>query len=100
MFAAEMPVSTTSFLTVSEQNLGLSDGMTGGKRPSERVSVVGNFSVIPSESIHPGLAWANWGKPARGNTINDLALHTGIHNPHALLTLLPNISLSIYKGLP
>ena len=100
MFAAEMPASTTSFLTVSEQKLGLFDGMTGGKQPSERDSVVGNFSVIPSESIHNGVAWANWGKPARDNSINDLALYRAVHNPQALLTLLPNISLSIYKGLP
>jgi hypothetical protein len=100
MFAAEMPASTMPVLTVRDWNLGLFDGMTGGKRPANTDSVVGNFSVIPSCGVLKGVAWANWGKPARPRTIDDLVLHHGFHNPHALLTLLPNISLSIYKGLP
>ena len=100
MFAPEMPASPTSVLTVSERNLGLFDGMTGGKRLVKGRSVVGNFSVVPSGAGPKGVAWANWGKPARPRTLDDLALPSAIHNPHALLTLLPNISLSIYKGLP
>jgi hypothetical protein len=100
MFAAVMPTSTAPVLTLREWNLGLFDGMTGGKRPAKAGSVVGNFSVVPSGSVPKGGAWANWGKPARPHTTGDLDLHHGFHNPHALLTLLPNISLSIYKGLP
>jgi hypothetical protein len=100
MFAAAMRPSTTSVLTVRERIMGLFDGMTGGKLPFRGDSVVGNSSVIPSTSSLPSVAWANWGKHARQRTINDLALSSGFHNPHALLTLLPNISLSIYKGLP
>ncbi len=100
MFAAVMPAFPSPILTVCEWNVGLFDGMTGGKLPSDAESVVGNSSVIPSTSAQPRVAWANWGKHARQRTINDLALCSGFHNPHALLTLLPNISLSIYKGLP
>jgi hypothetical protein len=100
MFAAVMPPSTTSVLTVGEWNVGLSDGMTGGKLPVNPDSVVGNSLVVPNPSVLSSVAWANWGKHARQRTINDLALSSGFHNPHALLTLLPNISLSIYKGLP
>jgi hypothetical protein len=100
MFAAEMPTSSALDLTLSEWKLGVLDGMTGGKRHPKTGSVVGNFSVIPNKAVPNGFAWANWGKPARLRTLNDLVLPSGIHNPHALLTLLPNISLSIYKGLP
>jgi hypothetical protein len=100
MFAAVMPPATTQVLTVREWNVGLLYGMTGGKLAANPDSVVGNSLVVPNPSVLPGFAWANWGKPARLRTANDLALSSGFHNPHALLTLLPNISLSIYKGLP
>jgi hypothetical protein len=100
MFAAEMPTSTAPVLTVSEWKLGVLDGMTSGKHRRKSRSVVGNFPFIPNEAVSTVGAWANWGKPARQRTLIDLALPSGIHNPHALLTLLPNISLSIYKGLP
>jgi hypothetical protein len=100
MFAPEMPPPTTAVLTVSERISAFSDGMTGGKRPAKGDSVVGNFSVVPSAAPSLGSAWVFWGKPARQLTYHDQALQGAIHNPHALLTLLPNISLSIYKGLP
>jgi hypothetical protein len=100
MFAAVMPPATTSILTVRDSNMGLFDGMTGGKLPANPDSVVGNSLVVPNPSVLSGPTWANWGKPARLRTADDLALSSGFHNPHALLTLLPNISLSIYKGLP
>ncbi len=104
MFTPEMS-SFSSYpaspvVTLRDQNLGLFAGMTGGKRPGSHRSVVENFPIIPSDSAERDLAWVFWGKPARSYTIDDLALRGAIHNPHALLTLLPNISLSIYKGLP
>ncbi len=100
MFTAVMHPSATSILTLRGSNVGLFDGMTGGKLPANPDSVVGNSLVFPSPSTPSGLAWANWGKHARLRTGHELALSSGIHNPQALLTLLPNISLSIYKGLP
>ena len=100
MFAAVMPPFITSVPTVREWNVGLFDGMTGGKLTANPDSVVGNSLVVPNPSVPSSVAWANWGKHARQHSINDLALSSGFHNPHALLTLLPNISLSIYKGLP
>jgi hypothetical protein len=100
MLAREMPSSTSSVLTASDQTWDFFTGTTGGKHPSNGSPVVGNFSVVPSVSVPVSPAWANWGKHARRHTINELALSRAFHNPHALLTLLPNISLSIYKGLP
>jgi hypothetical protein len=104
MFAVEMcssiTLSTPPLLTVRERNLGLLAGMTGGKRPEVDGLFVENSSVVHSVSHDQPAAWVFWGKPARLHTATDLALRSAVHNPHALLTLLPNISLSIYKGLP
>ena len=94
------PSSKATMVTLSGGNLGVSAGMTGGKRPENHGVVVGNFPFVPSTSSSDTGAWGFWGKPARHHILNDLALPSAIHNPHALLTLLPNISLSIYKGLP
>jgi hypothetical protein len=104
MFAVEMcssiTLSTPPLLTVRERNLGLLAGMTGGKLPGIDGSFVENFPLVPSVVNDQPAAWVFWGKPARLRTATDLALRSAVHNPHALLTLLPNISLSIYKGLP
>jgi hypothetical protein len=100
MFAPLMSPSLTPIPTLRGWNLGLFIGMTGGKRRGNSAVAVGKFPMIPSPCCANTDAWAFWGKPARRHGIDDLALRSAIHNPHALLTLLPNISLSIYKGLP
>jgi hypothetical protein len=104
MFTPEMCSSAVpsnrTLLTIGDQNLGVFTGMTGGEPPLNHDSVVENFPVVHSPLHVSQDGWVFWGKPARPRTVHDVALRGAIHNPHALLTLLPNISLSIYKGLP
>ena len=100
MLTDAMYSSTPPNVTFRARFLGLLAGMTGGKPSRNADSVVGNFSAVPSAAPQLDSAWVFWGKPARQRTCRDLALLGTIHNSHALLPLLPNISLSIYKGLP
>ena len=93
-------VCPAAILTRYGSNLGIFAGMTSGKNRQYASGLVGKFSVVPKLDALTGHTWGIWGKPAQYRTCDDVAKRNAIHNPHALLTLLPNIYLSIYKGLP